>query len=96
MNEIQTETSKIALALCVGSALGTVFFGGLLWTVRRGLTSKLAGLWFSASFLVRTAIVVTGFCLTARGDWRRMAACLAGFIGARLMVVRLTRVKEGA
>jgi F1F0 ATPase subunit 2 len=96
MNEINTEAARIALALCVGVALGLVFFCGLFWTVRRCLKSRLAGLWFSASFLLRTAIVVTGFRLTARGDWRRMLACLVGFLGARLIVVRFTRLKEGA
>jgi F1F0 ATPase subunit 2 len=55
-----------------------------------------AGLWFSGSFLVRTAVVLIGFYFAAQGDWRRMAGCVAGFLGARLCVVRLTRLKEGA
>ena len=91
MNEIPV----LALALLAGLILGTVFFGGLWWTVRRGLPSSQAGLWFLASFLVRTAIAVIGFWLAARGDWRRMAACTAGFVLARYGVVRLTRLKEG-
>ena len=96
MIEIQTETAGIVLAFCAGIALGIVFFSGLLWTIRRGLASKQAGLWFSGSFLARTAIVVTGFYFAARGDWRRMAACLVGFMVARLIVVRSTRLKERA
>jgi F1F0 ATPase subunit 2 len=93
---MQTETAGVAVALCAGAALGIVFFSGLLWTIRRGLTSKQAGLWFSASFLARTAIVVTGFYFAARGDWRRMAACLVGFLVARTIVVRQTRLKGDA
>lgn len=89
------EMPGLALALFAGLILGTVFFGGLWWTVRKGLSSNQAGLWFLSSFLLRTAIVVAGFWLAARGDWRRMAASTAGFIFARYGVVRLTRLKEG-
>jgi len=55
-----------------------------------------AGLWFSGSFLVRTAAVLAGFYFVAHGDWRRIAGCVAGFLGARLCIVRFTRLKEGA
>jgi F1F0 ATPase subunit 2 len=83
-------------AVLAGAALGAVFFGGLWWTIRRGLSSKLAGLWFSGSFLFRTAIVIAGFYFIAQGDWRRMAGCVAGFLGARVFIVRFTRLKEEA
>jgi F1F0 ATPase subunit 2 len=91
-----TEMAGIALAVSVGLALGAVFFGGLWWTIRRGLSSNLAGLWFTGSFFLRTAIVLTGFYFAAQGDWRRIAGCVAGFLGARLIVVRSTRLREGA
>jgi F1F0 ATPase subunit 2 len=91
-----TEITGIALAVSAGLALGAVFFGGLWWTVRRGLSSDLAGLWFTGSFFVRTAIVLTGFYFAAHSDWRRMAGCLAGFLCARLIVVRCTRLAEDA
>ena len=89
------EVPGLLLAIFAGLILGTVFFGGLWWTVRRGLSSSQAGLWFLVSFLLRTAIVVAGFWWAARGDWRRIAAYTAGFIFARYGVVRVTRVKEG-
>ncbi len=76
--------------------LGVFFFGGLWWTVRRALSSRQAALWFSGSFLARTAVTLIGFYFAAQGDWRRMAGCVAGFLGGRLFVVRLTRLKEGA
>jgi len=91
-----SEMAQILGAVLGGAVLGMVFFAGLWWTVRRGLSSKLAGLWFSGSFLLRTAIVVAGFYFVAQGDWRRMAGCVAGFLGARVFVVRLTRLKEEA
>jgi F1F0 ATPase subunit 2 len=88
------EIPRLALALCAGFALGTAFFGGLWWTVRRGLPSQWAGLWFTGSFLLRTAVTVTGFYFIALGGWKTLTGCLLGFACSRLVVVRLTRTKE--
>jgi F1F0 ATPase subunit 2 len=85
------ETLTFILAFLVGVLAGTVFFGGLWWTVRRALPSNFAGIWFAASFLVRTAIVLGGFYLVGQGDWRRLVCSVAGFLVARLLVVRFTR-----
>ena len=90
------ETTRILWAALAGILLGMLFFGGLWWTVRKTLSSPQAGLWFSGSFLVRTAVTLIGFYFAAQGDWRRIAACVAGFLSARLLVVRLTRLKQGA
>ena len=90
-----SETTDVLAAALAGMLLGVFFFGGLWWTVRRALTSRQAALWFSGSFLARTAITLIGFYFAARGDWRRMAGCIAGFLGARLLVIRFTRLKEG-
>jgi F1F0 ATPase subunit 2 len=91
-----SETLGIFAAALAGIILGVVFFGGLWWTVRRALSSGRAALWFPGSFLARTAIALTGFYFAAQGDWRRMAGCVLGFLGARMCVVRFTRLKEGA
>jgi len=80
-----------ALALLAGLVLGAVFFGGLWWTVRKGASSKHPAFWFPGSMLVRTSIVLLGFYFVGRGDWRRWAACLAGFVIARFILMRLTR-----
>lgn len=85
------ETGPLLLAFLVGVLVGTVFFGGLWWTIRRALPSNLAGIWFAGSFLVRTAIALAGFYVVGQGDWRRMVCSVAGFLVARLLVVRLTR-----
>ncbi len=85
------ETGPFILAFLVGILLGAVFFGGLWWTIRKALPSNLAGVWFAGSFLVRTAIALAGFYLAGQGDWRRMVCSVAGFLTARLLVVRLTR-----
>ena len=80
-----------AVALVAGLVLGTVFFGGLWWTVRKGVSSKHPALWFLGSMLVRMSIVLLGFYFVGRGDWQRLVACLVGFIIARFIVMRLTR-----
>ena len=53
------DTAIIVLALLAGAALGAVFFGGLWWTVRRGVASPRPAAWFIGSFLVRAAIAAT-------------------------------------
>jgi F1F0 ATPase subunit 2 len=77
---------QIALPFVAGLVLGAMFFGGLWWTVRRGLASPCPALWFTASLLLRMGITVTGFYFVAGTDWRRLLLCLAGFVIARLGV----------
>jgi F1F0 ATPase subunit 2 len=82
---------NLLLALLLGSLLGAVFFGGLWWTIRKGVSSKVPALWFLGSILLRTTMTVVGFYLVARGDWHRLLACLLGFLLARTLATRLTR-----
>ena len=91
-----SEITGILSAVLAGVLLGVLFFGGLWWTVRKTLSSRQAALWFSGSFLARTAVTLFGFWFASQGDWRRMAGCVAGFLAARLLVIRFTRLKEGA
>jgi F1F0 ATPase subunit 2 len=85
-----TEAAWLLVALAAGLALGAVFFGGLWWTVARGLGSRFAALWFFGSLLLRTGVALFGFYLVGRGSWERLVVCLAGFLIARLIVTRLT------
>jgi len=87
MNELLAQ----APALGAGLVLGAVFFGGLWWTVRRGVSSNRPALWFFGSFALRILIVLAGFYAVAGGQWRRLAACLLGFVFARFFVTRLAR-----
>ncbi len=80
-----------ALALVAGAALGVVFFGGLWITARRGARSAQPATWFAGSLLLRMAIVLPGFYLVGGGNWERLAACLLGFVLARVLVSRATR-----
>jgi len=83
------ETLILMLAGVAGGLLGAIFFGGLWWTVRRGLSSERPALWFSGSLLLRTGIALAGFYLISGGHWERLLACLTGFVIARQIVTRL-------
>ena len=86
------EISAIILAMLVGSLLGTVFFGGLWWTIQHSVGSHGPALLFGGSFLIRTFIAVAGFYFASQGDWRKLLACLFGFLLARIFVTRMTRL----
>ena len=79
-----------ALALLAGIVLGTIFFGGLWWTVLKALSARRPALWFISSMLLRTGITLAGFYVVSAGDWKRLLVCLLGFVVARLIVTRLT------
>jgi F1F0 ATPase subunit 2 len=86
-----SEAPSVAFSVAAGAVLGAVFYGGLWWTVRKGLISRQPAIWFLTSLVVRTAVALLGFYAVFRGDWRRLVACLAGFVLARFLVTWLTR-----
>lgn len=80
----------LILAALVDVLLGAIFFGGLFWTVKRGLASRRPALLFLGSSLLRMGIAVAGFYFVGQGDWRRLVACLVGFVIARVLVTRFS------
>jgi F1F0 ATPase subunit 2 len=90
MNEI----FMIMLALVTGILLGAMFFGGLWWTIRKGLSSRQPALWFIGSLLLRTCLTLAGFYMVSDGQWERLLVCLVGFTIARPIVTRVTALAE--
>ncbi len=86
------EPFELLLSGIAGGVIGGIFFGGLWWTVRNGVLSSRPALWFLGSTILRTAAALAGFYLVARGHWERLLVCLLGFIIARTIVIRLTRI----
>ena len=86
-----SEPLILILAALAGCLLGVVFFGGLWWTVRKGLVSPHPVVWFLGSLVLRVAVVLFGFYLVGGGRWERFLVFLLGFLVARFAVVRLTR-----
>jgi F1F0 ATPase subunit 2 len=85
-----TETLGLLLAVPAGVAFGVVFFGGLWWTVRKGMASPNPALWFMVSLILRMGITLSGFYLVSGGQWLRLLVCVLGFIVGRLAVELLT------
>jgi F1F0 ATPase subunit 2 len=83
-----SEVITLSLALLTGVCLGLFYFGGLWWTVEKGLTAQNPAVLFLASLLVRTAIVLVGFYFLARDHWSGLVAAFVGFLVARVFVVR--------
>ena len=86
------ETLTLFLAWVAGGILGAIFYGGLWWTVRGAISSKQPAFWFCFSLLLRMSIGLAGFYFVSEGEWKRLLACLIGFVVARLSITWLTRI----
>jgi len=83
-------------ALAVGMILGLFAFGGLWWTLRRGLASPNPALWFGLSALVRLAVVLTTFYYMALAGLPQVGLGLLGLLVGRFAVTRLLRSTAGS
>jgi F1F0 ATPase subunit 2 len=83
-------SETLAMAWAAGVLLGGIFFGGLWWTVRKGISSKQPALWFFGSVLLRTSVTLGGFYFVSGGHWERLLSSVVGFLMASLLVMWLT------
>ena len=83
------ETLILIFACMAGVILGAIFFGGLWWTVRRGVSSKHPAAWFLGSLLLRMSIALAGFYFVSGGRGERLAIMIAHLLyqGDRLASV---------
>ena len=86
-----SEPLTMALACVAGLLLGAVFFGGLWWTVRKGVSSSRPAALFFGSLLLRMSLVLAGLYLVGHEHPERLMVCLLGIVVARFVVMRLTR-----
>jgi F1F0 ATPase subunit 2 len=78
-----------------GLVTGCLFFGGLYFTVKRGLTASNPVFWFLPSFIIRIGLTLAGFWFFSSGSWERLMLCFAGFMTARFFITKfLTYPKE--
>ena len=89
------ETLTLALAWVAGAMLGVMFFGGLWWTVRKGVASQRPAVWFFVSLLLRMSLALAGMYFVSGGHWERLLLCLLGFVMSRFVVTWLTRPSGG-
>lgn len=79
-----------AAAAVAGIALGGFYFGGLWWTVHRMLRAQTSLKLYFGSLWLRVAVLLLGFyAVTMAGDWRHLVASFAGFLAARIVLVRI-------
>ncbi len=90
------EPLALALASAAGLLIGAIFFGGLWWTVRKGVSSRQPALWFLGSMRARMGVALAGFHFVSGHHWERLLACLVGFVIARLAVTWLTHPEQEA
>jgi len=89
------ETLSSALAALAGAGLGTAFFGGLWWTVQKGVRCKNPVVWFFASFVLRASFVLIGVFLVGGTQPVRILFCLFGFTLGRFLVGSISRRLAG-
>lgn len=88
-----TEFLQLLFALLEGALLGVLFFAGLWWTVSKLESAKHVALLFLGSMVLRTGIVVLGFYFILGDNWTRLLVGVLGFVIARIIVTRLTRLR---
>ena len=87
----KTDVLSLLVVFAAGILLGTVFFGGLWWTIRRGLSSPHPARWFLAGFLVRMTFLLAALYYLSGGAWARLIILLAGILLGRSIVIRQTK-----
>jgi F1F0 ATPase subunit 2 len=78
--------------LLAGVTVGMMFFGGLLWTVKKVSSSKHPGLLFAGSLLLRIGLALIAFFFIGGGNWQRLVVCLIGFVLGRMLIKRFSRI----
>lgn len=81
-----TGAAQMALYFTAGVLLGALYLGGLWLTVTRLGRTARPGLLLAASTLLRLALLLGALAALSGLQWQPLAACLAGFIAARITV----------
>ncbi len=90
------ELLTLISALVAGTGLGLFYFGGLWLTVRRLPTARRPAFFSLLSFFGRLGVALFGFYLVMGGHWERLLVCLLGFLGVRVILVRVWGPKSKA
>ena len=85
---------KLAIGALAGGGLGAAYFLWLWWTLQGLADRSRSGLWFAVNVAARFAVAAAGFALVARAlGWPALAAALAGFVVARIVLLRRLSVQ---
>ena len=83
------ESARLSIAFAAGAAMGAVYLVVLWATVRRATMANHPAALLLASAALRIGLMLAGWYWIADGRWDGLAACLLGFLGARLVATRL-------
>jgi F1F0 ATPase subunit 2 len=83
----------LALAILTGAVLGAAYLGALWINVQQVTRARRPGMVLAIGAAIRIGLLLGAFYLVADGDWRRLVACLSGFLLARLIVTRWLRAR---
>jgi F1F0 ATPase subunit 2 len=76
-----------------GSVISLFSHGSLWWTVRSLPRSRSPVLLSIGSFYLRMTVTMAAFFIVMQNvmqnDWRRLAACLAGFMAVKFVLTRI-------
>ena len=86
-----SDVLMLILVFAAGVLLGLIFFGGLWWTILRGVESPRPALWFFGGFLLRMVFLLAAFYYLSGGNWIRLILLGAGVLLSRGLVLRWTK-----
>jgi F1F0 ATPase subunit 2 len=72
----------------LGVLLGLMYFGGLWWTVSAVARQRVPAWWLAVSFVLRVALLTAGLYLVLLISVWHLAACLIGWLVARMALMR--------
>ena len=95
IRKVMSELTSQLLIMLIGSMLGLFFYGGLWWTVKKGIASAHIAWWLLASFLIRTSAVLIGFYFMLKSDWlipswQALLIGILAFAGARFGITLIS------
>jgi F1F0 ATPase subunit 2 len=78
----------------IGLLLGCLFFGGLWFTVKKGIHASMPGLLFVFSFILRTSMVLVVFYFLAKESAVCLLLVVIGFVLSKPLVGYLTKLYQ--
>lgn len=91
--DVATSIVELTGAVAIGMLLGSLYFGGLWFTVRHAARCRNPGLVVAASLFLRLGLVAFGLYWLADGHWQRYIAAVPGLLAARWVWIR--RIEAG-
>jgi F1F0 ATPase subunit 2 len=87
---------EITISFAAGLIVGTAYFVGLWFTVRRLTGAGLAPLWLIISAVVRLAFLIAALFWIMDDRWERLLAALAGILVARVVATWTARASDAS